>query len=129
MSKVKAIGLVTILAVLFGACYLSGKNVFVDLPSLLFVAGLTVGSLLYKHGKNGVMLWSQGISVSEKADIAKTGSRSSLTAGVLGLFIGIVAFLANLGDLSAIGPFLALSLLSVIYGIVFHFIFFLPFKK
>ena len=127
MDKIKLLGLTMILLVIFGGCYLSGFAVFFDAPSFLFVLGLTIGSLLYRHGKNGLMFWSKSIRYDERVEIAQTGSKACLISGVLGFFLGVIAILANLSDPSSIGPFLAVSLLTVVYSIFAYYIFFLPF--
>ena len=49
--------------------------------------------------------------------------------GVLSVFVGIVIMLRNLDDPSAIGPGLALALLTVFYGVLFTYLLILPLSQ
>ena len=115
-----------IIAITLAFLVLSGSNfsIFVDLPSMAFVVGIIIGSLLFKHGAEGLALFIG--ATDNRKEIIKTGIKATFTAGALGFFIGLIQLLANLDDPSKIGPALAVSLLTVTYSLVIYLAVFLP---
>ena len=62
----------------------------------------------------------------EVADMAIGFGQYALLAGALGTLIGQVQMLQNLSDPSAIGPALAVSLLTLFYGGIIHMVIAVP---
>jgi len=101
-------------------------STFIHFPSMVFVVGVIVGSLLFKHGTEGLALFIGTTEYERRKEIVKTGVKATFTAGALGFFIGLVQLLSNLSDPTKVGPALAVSLLTVIYSLVIYLIIFLP---
>ena len=102
----------------------SSVEVFLNLPSALIVISVGFGTLLFAHGQRSFDLLARAltssIEASEAADaavVAQSASKSFHCAGILGFIIGLVAMLANLDDPSAIGPAVAVTLLTVFYSV------------
>lgn len=115
----------TILGVLvFWGCVVLGIGLdggsyylFVDYPSFLIVAGCVAGAVLARH--------SLGDIASFGDDVVDTLITSSVGSGILGTLIGLVQMLANMSDPSAIGPAMAIALLTEFYGIGLALMFYL----
>lgn len=104
----------------------SNISAFLNFPSMFLVAGLSFFLLLGAHGKTFLAFIPEAIKTifsnppepnPEFAQIAKDGEKFSLASGTMGVIVGLVALLGHLDDPSMIGPSMALSLLSVIYGL------------
>ena len=111
-----------------------GSNLaaMIDPPSLIIVLGFTTGVLLISGSQLGAMLRgiSPGSLNAEEAAAAADGWRSarfgSLAAGAVGTMIGWIIMLKNLDDPAAIGPGMAISLLTLMYGLLIAFALSLP---
>jgi flagellar motor component MotA len=113
---------------MFGAAIVMGAPfiIFIDAGPILIVLGVLGCGLLgaYSWADLG---WLEGVHVgSERLDEASSAkaramfSRAgdlALGAGFLGMLIGLVQMLSNLDDPTAIGPAMAVALLSAFYGI------------
>jgi hypothetical protein len=108
------------------AAVMGGPATFIDVPSLLIVfAGTALFTLAHVPFREIVeavhcALGSaqSGSEESEKARLTFAIMRSyALAMGVLGFFIGLILMLKNMDDPAAIGPGMALSLLSVLYAV------------
>ena len=100
-----------------------GLTIYINLPSALIVLVVGFGTLTFAHGgKNLVLLLRALFSQVEEKDaqrvalVAQSAHKSFLYAGGLGSLVGVVAMLANLDDPSAIGPAVAVALLTLLYG-------------
>ena len=84
-----------------------GFFAFVDLPSVLLVGLGTLGITLlgYHPGQS-------------RSALLRLAGGASFRCGMAGLVIGLVCLLRNLNEPAQIGPAVALSLLSVLYGVV-----------
>lgn len=114
-------------------------HAFLDPGSLLFVVGILVGGLWACFGPRAVtraILVSSirapdgdtkqlrtAISVMRRAYSLAWGS------GILGLLVGMVIMLRNLDDPSKIGPGMAISLLTLLYGAALAELFFGPLEQ
>ena len=88
--------------------------VFVNIPSILIVVGLTCGALLFSGAAfNTPAFWNQV-------------RRYSIGSGVVGTLIGAIIMLGGMNDPAAIGPSIALALLTTLYGVLIGYFFALP---
>ncbi|GEM_PF-1405418 len=100
-----------------------GTEYFVDLPSMIAITGTCFGALVCNFGFRGSLtavasLFSPGprLAGGFRKSAAKTVILSGLFGGLFYLIVGVVAALGSIGDLSKIGPALALGFLSLLYG-------------
>jgi len=108
----------------------------VDLPSLmgLVLANATVmvitgGFKVYVQAINAVLSKNYVISHGDKEkaiSLMQLLSNVTMGAGVLFSLLAIMIMLGQLDDLLMIGPMLSISLLTLIYAVMFKVIFFLP---
>ena len=108
------------------ADYVESVLCFVDIPSLVLVFVGTIAFTLATHtwrevvSALGAGLSEQTVSAEEAAEhiaTLKTGRGFALGLGGIGALIGLVGMLASLEDPAAIGPAMAISLLSTFYGV------------
>ncbi len=100
---------------------------FIDLPSLVIVIGgmscATVGSFPIKIiGEAIGDALVQGATEEERVlrshhVLSKMGD-FAVASGLMGTVIGLVNMLANLDDPTAIGPAMAVALLTMFYGVI-----------
>lgn len=100
---------------------------FVNAPSLLFVGGCTLLFTLAQHAPGDVAAALRagcGGPVRQDQDTAQhvavlsTLRTVAAGSGVAGTLVGFVLMLRNLEDPSAIGPAMAVAVLTALYGIV-----------
>ena len=99
---------------------------FIDLPSAVLVLGLTAGGTLMSYtlaelgdafrcarrGTDDAARSAKGHEIfTRMADIA-------VASGLVGTVIGLVQMLQNLDDPTAIGPAMAVALLTLLYGVI-----------
>ena len=99
-----------------------GVLFFLDFQSAVFVLGGTLALLLFSGSSIGTMfkvLFSNDVTPEE----VQAGSRAwtltgvySLTVGAIGTIVGLVIMLNNMDDPAAIGPGMAIALLTQLYG-------------
>lgn len=96
---------------------------YVDFPSMIAITGTCIGALVCNFGFRGSLtaiasLFSPSPSLAGgfRKSAAKTVILSGLFGGLFYLIVGVVAALGSIGDLSKIGPALALGFLSLLYG-------------
>ncbi len=105
----------------------AGHVSFIDLTSLGLVA---IGGLCFwlsQHGGHVLQAlrvsWSgEGKSAQDKWQAYETlrnGRNLFMAMAALGFFIGAVGILRNLEDPARIGPAMAVSILSLLYGVLF----------
>ena len=118
----RIIGLVITLALILLA--MGDVTTFIDIPSALFVIGLTVGGLIFS-GAGIPNMFSASFSVDATNEELLAAARAwaqarsyLLASGFLDTLIGAVIMLKNMDDPAAIGPEVALALLTVLYGLV-----------
>ncbi len=119
--------------VLVGILMSSPLEIFVDPASAMIVLGVTIGgsfaslppARIGQALKDSV---STGPIESEQA-LRSSGvffrlSELAIGAGFIGTLIGLVAMLANMDDPTAIGPAMAVALLTLLYGFLLSELFF-----
>jgi flagellar motor component MotA len=112
--------------ILAGICMGAELGMFIDLPSVAIVTGCTV-FFTFAHHSVGQTFKAFGAAISGKdvsaADgqtyirILSTTRVLASASGMLGSLIGLVSMLANMSDPSAIGPAMAVALLTLLYGV------------
>ena len=120
---------------IIGSILLLDSNVlaFIYLQALFLVVGLPFFLLLGSHGKKFIEFLPEALKTffldpqeqnPNFAQIARDGEKFALAAGMIGVVIGLINLLGNLADPANIGPAMAMSLLSIAYGIIFSECFF-----
>ena len=133
----KSFGLIAAFGSLVAAMAMSSDVVlFLNAPSAIIVFAVGLGATLFAHGTRGLGLLMQAVGgdvetedAQEAADTALSASKAFIGAGVLGFIVGVVAMLANLDDPSAIGPAVAVALLTVLYGCAMSTILWTPTER
>ena len=102
----------------------------IDVPSAIITLGGAFALLLVSGANIGAMF--KGVFSSA----ATAGARGwelcgiyALIAGAIGTLIGLVIMLKNMDDPAAIGPGMALSMLTSFYGFVLAFLISMPLRK
>ncbi|MAY81282.1 MAG: hypothetical protein CL930_10930 [Deltaproteobacteria bacterium] len=119
--------LVVVLAVLWGIMLGSPLVVFFDLPSFLIVCGGTFAGMFISHSVAEVRhVW--GAYFGPRVMTVEDGQRGALLfgslgniahgLGLVGTLIGLVQMLQQMEDPSAIGPAMAVALLTLFYGVI-----------
>lgn len=120
---------------IIGSILLVDSNIlaFIYLQALFLVVGLPFFLLLGSHGKKFIEFMPEALKTffldpqeqnPNFAQIARDGEKFALAAGMIGVVIGLINLLGNLDDPANIGPAMAMSLLSIAYGIIFSECFF-----
>ena len=100
---------------------------FVDIPSVLMVVGITVGSTFWSSPMSDIRLAAakslgSGPLTEEDAHrahaVLQHAANVAVAGGTIGTVIGLVQMLQNLDDPSAIGPAMAVALLTLLYGLL-----------
>ena len=106
--------------------------VFVNIPSLIIVLGLTFFALVASGNKIGLLLsllTRKDVLPNDLHDASYTvfmAGRYSMSAGAVGVFIGLVLMLANMDDPAALGPSMAICLLTALYGTILKYFIYAP---
>lgn len=123
-TRLAALALATLPIALAG--WSVGFSPLVHIPSFLLVTGMVVTGLIASFGAQAVTAAFRATSGDAEpidSDLARAvfrrGYQLSWAAGVLGVLFGIVSALTNLSDPAQLGPALAMSILSVLYGAMY----------
>ena len=127
------IGFIGMLGLIFNA---SGLSMWTDAPSIAIVCGVIVFGLLAsgKNVLNGIVYVSTLLfekktdlaSLKEAQNTLEEAGRLAIAGGIIGVLIGLVHILMNLEDPAALGPAMAMCLLTALYGTFFKYILFRP---
>ena len=118
--------------IMFGLCVAairmnSTLGSFVDLPSIVIVVGIVCGGALASFSPSQIATalrdgFSKDSMESERAHQSSAVffrlSELSIAAGFTGTLLGMVMMLQALDDPAAIGPAMAVALLTVLYGLI-----------
>ena len=101
----KILGLVICLGTLLGTTATVGIHLYFDVPSFLFVLGGAIGFLIMKNNpENHITNFGNG----------------AVYFGWLGTLVGLIAITGDRflvwGDVDKMGPALAVSMLTILYG-------------
>jgi flagellar motor component MotA len=100
----------------------SNLHAFVDPPSIIIVVTFTVGALWLSGASLPAMVravTSPGLPADERAEAVsawKLATHAAVASGIIGVMVGAVIMLRNIDDIGAIGPGLAICILTVFYG-------------
>ena len=120
-----------------GVIWSAGRMIFFfDVPSLIIVFGIVAASLL-AGGRcgdffRGVKAWMSGGASPAEADLANGAAafdlafRASIGAAAIGLVLGAVLVFCSLHEMPKVGPYLAISVISSLYGLALAYQVFLP---
>lgn len=101
----KVLGLAICLATILGAITTVGIHLYFDVLSFLFVLGGAIGFLVMKNDPEKYM---------------KNFGQGAVYFGWLGTLVGLVAITGDRflvwGDIEKMGPALAVSMLTILYG-------------
>lgn len=135
-----AIGFVLLFIVLWRAASGSGDiTMFIDINSMIFVVGIVTAGLWMCFGPLtagkaivnavwGPKNYDQGRFTLGIAVLAR-GYQLAWAAGLSGTLLGLVIMLSNMDDPYAIGPGMAMSLISTIYGLILAEFIFSPLQQ
>ena len=113
----------------------SNLCMFVNLPSLIIVMGSTITFTFAAHSPTRTLialttaLSQRQLSLTESLkhqSVISTARLLASASGVIGTIIGLVHMLARMDDPSAIGPAMAVALLSILYGVSLAELFLAP---
>jgi len=122
MKIQKIIGFIVVIAAIMVAI---GSNLegFIDVPSLIIVFGITIGAIL-NSGRSISQavgaVFKCSLSADEYRIAADTWRKTEdylVGSGVMGTLIGCIIMLKNIDDPAAIGPGLAIGILTVLYSV------------
>ena len=104
-------------------------GMYVDTGSIVLTVFVTLAALLMSYGSDlGRAIKAVFSSNAGRADLQlavlvfSRGRSYALACGSLGTVIGLVIILKNLDHVSALGPGLALALLTLAYGIALSYL-------
>lgn len=123
MTAKKIIALVLI--VIFIALGISSSGslaLFIDIGSMLIVLGITLGMALIALRFSEIFASLFGSTHYLNRTTVFFLGNTFFLAGAIGTLIGVVLMLAHLDDPAALGPGLAVALLTLIYGFTLKFI-------
>ncbi len=134
------IGIIISLAVFASGIIFSGGSMmlFLDIPSFIIILGFNIGALAVSDGFKPfwiglTALMGKGSGAGKEDLMAAAESfdlmaRCSIGGGFIGLLMATVMLLVNLNDTAHLGPYLAIAILTVLYGFMLAFLFFYPGK-
>ena len=106
----------------------AAPSAFIDSPSAILVFGGMLGILLLSHEADTWKLFlhfllqqSRAFSQDDRETLdafLQTAGRGSLACGGLGTVVGLIIMLGNLDDPAAIGPGMAVALLTILYALL-----------
>ena len=125
--------IVMIVLIVVGFFETGYPTAFLDLGSALITLGLLCAALLMSFGMGGLKAVRTVFSRSADREalvlgiaVFERGKSCAVGAGVLGTLVGVVIMLGNFDKVSALGPGLALALLTQAYGLLLAYGIFLP---
>ena len=118
-----------IVPIVAGMIMSGGVAQFIDPPSAFIVIVPTIGTLLVAYKGSFISsvtaIWKERrATVFDDKDLLmaiafwQTVGTCAVGYGCLGFFIGLIAMLGSLDDPSMLGPFLAVGLIAVMYGLI-----------
>lgn len=124
----RVLGFVVIFGLIAAAIRMgSTLPTFVDPPSILIVVGVVCGGALasFSPGKISIALKDgfsgEGVESSQALHSSAVFfrlSELSVAGGIVGTLLGLVMMLQQMDDPTAIGPAMAVALLTLLYGII-----------
>lgn len=131
-------GLVLFLSIFTGCIVIAGGSplMLFDVPSFLIVLGFDLAALLvsgaYADFLRGIKQLLKKDTILTREELLGAAAAfglmntCSIYGGILGFVMGLVLMLASLMRPEEIGPYTAVALITVVYGLSFSLVFFLP---
>ncbi len=139
MTVLRLFGFVTLTALVLSTIAASpgaSFSAFRDYPSLMLVVGGTFAILMIACDGNDWrnacrLLTGPRKSLDRGGNLSAArffgqASRAAIATGVIGHLIGLIIMLGQLDDPDALGPGMAVSLISALYGLALSEFFFVP---
>ena len=129
----KIIGYILIFTLI--ALAMEDPLIFVNIPSALIVVGLTFGGLLAggrNIGQFCSVLFDKNASPSQLMDANETAHDAgnyAMGSGFVGTLIGAILMLGSIEDPVAIGPSMAIAILTVLYAVLLKYFIFTPISR
>lgn len=124
------------LAIVILVLVFSGGRIgtYFDIPSAIMIIGVPLALLRAGWGfgemgaafRNALSDKAARAELEDAAFFFKTAKRYLLGSGVLAILLGSIAMLSNLGDLSRLGPNVAVALISIFYALALVLLLCLP---
>ena len=101
--------------------------IFIDIPSILIVVGVVMSGTMWSFPIEKIQdsFYDACFIEEVEEERAKQGyiifqsmAEYSIGGGIIGTVIGLVKMLSNLDDPTAIGPAMAVALLTILYGVL-----------
>ena len=129
-----------VVCMVLGIKQVGSIGLFFNIHSVILVCVGSWAMVMVTHGRDAGRLFSTVVAWFFRADstsfspgehrrlaaLASDYGQFALLAGAVGTVIGHVKMLQNMSDPSAIGPALAVSFLTLFYGVVLHMIIAVP---
>ena len=127
----------SLMATIINSFFIAWSPLFVkgiiDPASLVCVLGCVIGTSLVAYGSESGKAFKKNPSQEEAMtaiNVYKLAARVSIGSGFIGVMIGLLAMMGNMGgvgmDIAALTGGAATSLITILYGLVFSFCLFLP---
>ena len=132
----KLVGLVISIASMLLLMILGGSlTMYIDVPSLIIMFGILLGGAIFGYGNNifTYIKYSNADRISSSQlfatlDFYNYLTRLSLYAALLAFILSSVLILGLEQDSKAVGPAIAMSLLTCFYGLVVSYLIVQPIK-
>ena len=137
--------LVTVMVLVFGMLLGGPIHIFLDAPSFVLVFGLTAGLLGVTYGLPAAsrsLLGGMGRLLAPghfnewtpeearcAANIASSAIRMAMLSAVVAGLLGFIAVLTSLEDPAALGPAMAVMMVSAFYALLLITLWFLPISR
>lgn len=110
-------------------------GMYLDIPALVLLFGITLAGTVIGYGKQSIYYFKlAGKTKIPSKDLLPALnffnyiSRLTFYSSICAFFISAIVILINISDLKMLGPAIALTLLNIIYGVIFSFIIIQPIK-
>ncbi len=134
LSLCRIVATVMVCVLICGTVMIGGGAIaFLNIRALMMTCGMTFFLLLGVYGRDFLKfipdailsLFSTSATPNPRfADIAKSGRRFVIGAGILGFMIELIQMLRTLADPSRMGPGIGVGLLMIAYAVLASEIFF-----
>jgi hypothetical protein len=131
-------GIVATGLALYGIMLGAPLTIFVDFTTVFLVAFLPVSFLLQAHGVAGLKTTQQAVrcwlgpdnlppeQLDDACCVVETGAKATIKGALVCVLIGAIQILQMLEDVTALGPAMAVMILSYFYAHCINFVFWGP---
>ncbi|MFT6529853.1 MAG: flagellar motor component MotA [Psychrosphaera sp.] len=112
-----------------------GIGMYLDIPALVLLFGITLAGMIVGYGKQSIYYFKlAGKDKIPSKDLLPALnffnyiSRLTFYSSICAFFISSIVILINISELTMLGPAIAMTLLNIIYGLIFSFIIIQPIK-